>query len=1443
MKPCVCRELSAKSVAALFALASLLFSALVIAGNVTTNNRAGLYNAAGSSPTTSIIFGVPGVTFANTENAVNNFAVNATMNGSTASGFAGSVAQIAADIIGTANANKSGLTDAVVGARVNPFTIPGMTFIDGSGATRTSSSPFNDSHWLTTSNGLEFNNVHFRNVKVENTLTSGSSGMVNGLIGSISGNTSDITMGDLTGNAFSNINVTFHGYLATQYLAGGGVVGLRATGESSAVSASASIGNIIGNVFRDITVITDKHVSGTGSAYIESGGIIGVDAVSSPDTVPGHASIRSLSNNLFTGIKVESEDIILGGGLVGVNNNSQVHDSATTYSEILAVSGNIFGDGTLNTTDPANTADIYVRSVFSLRGGGVIGVNGLSNAAVRLDSLTGNVFAGIYVDTDSYLKGGGIIGVQSNDGGDGKYTPGTLQVVGAYLDNVQENLFLNQRVDAGTYLMGGGIVGVRSNEGLVALNRLENNVFKGLIVNAGDVTSNYLDGGGIVGVSALQEAAITGVRNNYFDGLSVTVTGTSGHLYGGGVLGASSSNIVSGTNNALGVVEVDRIDANQFSNITVTVGGNLSGGGVVGANGRAPSVSTSNDYYALIPNLTGNLFSGIGVTVTENITGGGVVGAHTDHNTSSTGSGTAGSLNLSNNRFANVTVTSANLSGGGIIGFDAAGSTNAYMETVSGNDFNAPTVATSGSITGGGVLGVRSGSGIGYIDTITGNWFRGANITAGTHIDGGGLVGATGNYLASAPQDQLYGIGLIDSSVFTDNTVRANNGQIMGGAVYTYGSFVGMTIRDSLFINNEFFSTDTTNSRPKVYGTVAVDTGLAGPDAANIPNTLRLTATAGNTTLFQNNLITEGVTSRANPPSLYFGAIRDSGGNLDDPDSDAQLIVSPQAGGTVALYDPILVNQTNDPENPASGTGARTFAMTVEGRGGEFFWGGNNAFYVADYVPTTYSVNNTVTFETSSMTTLLSGMTLNASAHAFNLDAGGRINVMGANALTINSADFDGHLHFNLMAAQKNDLSTTLLTITSAAAPDYTDISGATVSLSNFAAGAPLNPGDEFYLINTGAQNQITGDPANDTVYARQGMTRGYYFIIDKNPTQNSLDASAGGPNESQLLVARLVSAPLPALETRILAEGRVASLALLGQNANWLADHSYQQADLALRQGENRAFFGGMDYANVRMDTGATVDYQGYTLVAGEAMKREKEDQSLLLGGFFEAGYGDYDVHGKFGHPEHPHMKGDGKLRYYGLGLMARQRWDSGFRLEGSLRGGRMENKFHSRDLADVDGTTARYKLHVPWFGAHLGAAYEWQLNERDSLDMLLRYYWARQNGKTVHLNHPQEEVRFLKDDSQRLRLGGRYTRTRDAHRAWYLGLAYEYEFDHRANAKSIDGKIDVPDPRGGGFVGEIGMILHPKNHDRLSAEFGLQGYTGKREGFSGGFRLGWKF
>ncbi|MDR1063191.1 MAG: autotransporter outer membrane beta-barrel domain-containing protein [Azoarcus sp.] len=1368
----------------------LLLSGLLIpvaafaqAGNGSTLNSA-------VAPGNTVTLSGPGFIFGHDEIAV-SVTHPTILRGNVTNNFPVSIFNLSGDLLSNVNAKKTDTTSVLSGlvqGWVDAFNLPtNLTYIAGDGGTRTKTVDyFDQSKWLNISIGstLSLEYLHFKNVTVDNNLSSEKHGVVNGLIGSASSNTKDISMGNLTGNAFTGINVILRGKEDTDYLAGGGVVGLRATGELDAASASASMGNITGNVFKGVSVLTtDYNNDADESAYIEGGGVIGVDAVSTPNQKSGHASIDLLDSNLFTGIKVQSDDIILGGGVVGVNNNSRNYN-ADTYAKIISVSNNVFGNGTDD--------NINVSSKFSLRGGGVIGINGLSNAAVALDVLSNNVFAGIRVtSTDSYLKGGGIVGLQGNDGGDDKegLDPGfeISANVQTYLDSASGNLFLNAEVGVNTYLEGGGIIGLRANKGAASLNGLSGNVFKGLKVTLGTVPDQHLSGGGIVGLSSKTWANLTMAENNYFDDLEVKVT--AGSLTGGGIIGVDAENQEnSGTNSVIGFVT-----NNTFTNLSTKVGGSITGGGIVGARATA---------------------------------------------------GIAAAIGITKNRFEKVTVettseSNGNIIGGGIVGVDA-GNGNALITDVADNQFIEPTVTADGYIFGGGVLGVRSDSGLAYIGEISRNVFQGAKITAGTYINGGGLIGMTGDEVMTEEDNdsaQVTGIQLLEKSVFTGNTVTAQNGQIMGGAIYSYGSFIPMTISDSSFTDNTFTSTisdntvykDDTSPGAKVYGTVTVDTGLASPVDSGYANTLILTATDGNSTVFRNNQIKEGDGDlRTN--SLYFGKVMNMVTEVneitatDSPAlSDAHLIVAPQSGGTVALYDPIEVDQDNASDD-------RKFDMTVRGAG-EFLWGGKNKFAVGGDYSGDYAANNKVDFESGSTTTLLNGMELDAPAHDVNLAAGGRINVMGANKLIVKSATLNGHLHFNLDAATVDDVGTALLTI---AGTEDAHINGATVSLSNFAAGAPLKAGDEFYLIETDGANDLDDDPANNSAYARQGMMRAYNFTVDKE----SQDSTT-----SQRLVARLLDAPIPAKEARIVAEGRIAGLAILGQNANWLADHSYQQADLALRRGENRAFFGGADFASVRIDTGASVDYTGYTVVAGEAVKREKDDQSLLIGGFFEGGYGEYDVHGKFGHPDHPNMKGNGTLHYYGIGLMARQRWDKGFRLEASLRGGRQENKFRSRDLTDVDGEIAKYKLNVPWFGAHLGAGYEWQADEHNGFDTFLRYYWVRQNGKTVHLNKDRERVRFLNDNSHRLRVGGRYTRTKDVHQAWYLGLAYEYEFDHRAHARTADGKIDVPDPRGNSFVGEIGMVLHPKDHDRFSIEFGLQGYAGKREGVSGGARLGWKF
>jgi hypothetical protein len=1418
-------------------------------------------------------------------NAINIGITTLTLQGVVPPGFTRSAATSAESIISNADGQKNLATSYLatwLQGQVNPsaFISPNLTTISGNGLIRlvTSSNPssLNQNKWLRFSNSnsiLNLKNLHFADLISEyNYDAAGAGGVVNALIGNDNSVSGNIAMGNITDNAFTAINVTMNGSSDKNYLAGSGIIGLRSTG------ASASINEITGNLFKNVSVSATDAYASNGSAYIEGGGIIGVDSVSSPGPDVGSATIANLSNNLFTDVHIDTGDIILGGGLVGLNNNSRAQD-ITTYAKLTNASGNIFGNG--------DAEDITVKTGYSLRGGGVIGLNGLSNAAVELDYLTKNIFAGINIDAGTYLRGGGVVGLQNSDQ-EPKETYGTIPTsdITAFLGDATGNLFLNIKVNSGTEknnsidreggnIDGGGIIGVRSNYGMAGMGVLSGNIFKGLdVVTSGDIIASDtkqrgdLIGGGVVGLSSATRSALTVAERNYFDDIRVNV---AGELRGGGIIGANAedgSYALPANGSVFG-----SLNNNIFNNLHVDVTGDITGGGIIGAHteegvagigwiydnifNSLTTVSSNGRLYgggvvgldaadldqedAYIEAMADNKFYGVGVDVAGEIEGGGVIGLRTDV-------GGAYINSMSGNVFTGANIrTGEYIEGGGVLGLRASDGF-AGIVSLTDNVFDGATVLTDTYIFGGGVVGVRA-NGIAYIRETARNRFTNSSITAGTYIDGGGILGVTGDTFSGTQT----GIWLIDSSVFSGNNVAANNGQIMGGLVYSYGlAGDGMTIRDSSFTGNTFSSTITDDQAynlasqsfalPKVYGTVTVDTG--NPLAGGAPHTLTLTSTSGHSTIFRNNQIVEGPDSRYN--SIYFGSVdgwaMDSSDlisrDIDPSRANAALIIDAKAKGTVALYDPIVVSQD----------AGYTFNMNVKGNGGDFIWGGANEFSTDNNQP------GNVTLEAGSKTTLLGGFRTKPTDHEtfgleaanfnFNLAQGGKLTAMGSNVMTLASANLLGNLNFNLDGTEWQDSSLLIhdpiLTIDS---PTNTNIEGSIVSLMDFSNGPSLQAGNNvFPLIATAANNagRLDGNPANNMAYARQGLLRGYNFTVDKAGPLNY--------TSNQYLFAYFHSAQA-AHEARSLSEGRAASLGFL--TASWLPDHSYQQADLALYLAEDEkswAPFAGIDGAWGKYDTGnnGKFDLSGTRMVLGIARKDRKPDKSLLLGLFAEAGYGSYDTYNEFERAPNPGMigiYGDGTLRYLGGGIMARREWSNGVRLEGSLRAGHIKNKFYAPDYIDPGtGIAAGYEFYAPYYAAHVGLARTWQLSGNKQFDLLGRYYWTRQGSKHATLSNG-EEVDFDDDDSHRVRLGGRLTFVRDERRSWYLGAAGEYELDGDVNARAYGHSFGVPSLGGFTGIGEIGLIYRASKDDPFSLEAGIQGYIGQFRGLSGGIRMEWEF
>ena len=1365
----------------------------------TQDNLQAAINQAGSGGTVTFQAG-SGITFSNIASTLSVSQSGLTLRGGGASDYDNRFSGLASSLFNQAKAGNlaalPGLTGGyILGAGSTAGGLPSVTANAG-GRIYTSFSHdyfFNSQKWLTVnatgSGGLSLENLRFANA----TVSYQDSRIVNGLIGNINTTTTASSLGGLRGNAFTNLSVTLTGTVATQYLAGGGLVGLRS------IENSATIDSVSGNFFNQIQITTTG--SGTQSAYLEGGGLIGVDAVSSPADMAGTARISNLSGNLFTGIQVNSGDIVLGGGLVGLNNNSQ-HASSNpqanqqTLSWLGTATGNVFGNG--------NNADIRVNTGYSLRGGGVIGLNSLSNAGARLDALNDNVFNGIDVQVGtagSYLKGGGVVGLSTNyvntadpsnahlndknnliglDNNPGatndadKFKNAAIGTAAARpmasFSGASGNLFHNIQVSTGTYLEGGGIIGVRGNGGAANLDNLSGNIFRNLSVDTGQVTSSdgHLRGGGIVGISSAVYASLgsgnDGVRDNVFDDLRVTVTG---ELKGGGILGVQSQNNPLSTP----LAALNNVRNNRFGSAIAVRANALQGGGIIGVQ------SDNANAYNGIGTIQGNDFNGFTVDVTGALEGGGTVGVH-------------------------------NASGG-----------IANIATLADNTFTGLNIRAN-SIRGGGVVGANSGGGASAsITNITNNLFRGITVTSNTWIDGGGIIGVTGEDVANPGA----GISHISSSQFTGNHIYANSGLMMGGLVYSYGLVGGLVIENSQFLDNDLHATG------RVYGAVAVDTGSRGSGLSNLDdNKLTLRATAGQTTIFRNNTIADSLGARTN--SIYFGSISNVTGSPDPSEVDATLEIDAQTGGVVALYDPIRVYQDN-------GT---FFDMSVQGNGGDFLWGGANLVET----PGAPSGFSHFFLRPGSRTTLLKDFSLTAETHDFTLYNGARLNITGNNLLRVNKFNeyaalmpvYGGTMHFNLNGTTVNDPSTVLLRIESANAPDhYVDLTGTTISLGDIAGNTRLVPGDEFYLIQTQADDAIDNQPLNGHASARQGLLTRYDFIVDQQPPNNGLSQN------NPWLVARLRRAG-PAREARTLLEGRATSLALLGQWPHWLADHSYQSASLGFDPnlgGRASSPIGGVDVTRIRLKTGGDIDVLGLTFMAGLATRNLDGDKANLIAAFLEGGSADYDTHNRFSGSS---IRGNGLVRYFGLGLMGRRELENGVRMEGSLRAGRVETSFHSSDYLNGSGVAASYRLHAPYVAAHLGLAKTLKLDERKSLDFLARYYWARQSGANVRLSSG-ETLNFQADQSSRLRLGGRFTYQKNKRDAWYAGAAWEYEMDGRTRGKSdeLGHRFDSPNLGGSTGVFDIGHLTQAAPGHPFSIEFGLQAYVGRIQGVSGGGRLGY--
>ena len=310
-----------------------------------------------------------------------------------------------------------------------------------------------------------------------------------------------------------------------------------------------------------------------------------------------------------------------------------------------------------------------------------------------------------------------------------------------------------------------------------------------------------------------------------------------------------------------------------------------------------------------------------------------------------------------------------------------------------------------------------------------------------------------------------------------------------------------------------------------------------------------------------------------------------------------------------------------------------------------------------------------------------------------------------------------------------------------------------------------------------------------------------------------------------------LASAKVQATESASsLSESLLGTAAFVRQGAEFVADDGLATMEFAARSKQGLNAFAVMQGSSMHYDALSGVDVSGFTLLAGAAVQQG----NLTFASFIESGWGN---------SEGDIAKNSTDLSYFGVGLAARYRFESGFYGEGAVRLGRASSDFAASFVEK--GDRARYESDVFYATMHMAAGYELPLNDFVTADMYARYTFSFLDNDSVNLNDAaQSRAELDSVVSHALRIGARVKGGFTDAVNWKAGIAYEHMFDGAAGG-TVDGvSITEAEMDGGSVIGELGVSVKPgSGTGPWTLQFALKGYLGEREGVSGNGMLVYSF
>lgn len=375
---------------------------------------------------------------------------------------------------------------------------------------------------------------------------------------------------------------------------------------------------------------------------------------------------------------------------------------------------------------------------------------------------------------------------------------------------------------------------------------------------------------------------------------------------------------------------------------------------------------------------------------------------------------------------------------------------------------------------------------------------------------------------------------------------------------------------------------------------------------------------------------------------------------------------------------------------------------------------------------------------------------------------------------------------------------------------------GTAVNLISVGADSRLNKDDEIVLIaNAG------GDLSNNE--EKQFVRKGNSVVLGYEATIKLVDRNVVAVFEGET-----INVTPETLETKVVNENRVATVALINGGTNLLSDMDIRE----------KPIFGVIRGGHTRYKTGSHANLDGINLITGATHTFKGQNADFTGGIFFEAGYGDIGTENSIGRKA---LKGDGDSKYYGGGLLARYDLTEGT-LKGSyarvaLRAGRLFSDYTNKDAL----SGLKFSLNSNYYAGFVGIGHLRELTPAIQMDLRAQYMFSQVKGKDVRIG--EDLYRFKDTDSHRTHLALELSYTANPCINPFVSFAWEHEFDGKAHTSISSYTIDKASLTGSTGIVKAGLTMRPSKESNFSLDAGVAGYFGTQKGVNGEIRMQYRF